>query len=154
MQKIEITTEEFEVSFPSLDKHEEFDGTSTGKYSITMKFDKGSEGHKQLKAAADEVHNGGKYYPLKDGKGDYDDGKILCKAKSKFEVRCVGSDREDIPRTDIHHGDICRARIAFSTWEKGSNSGTACYLQAVQKVRSGGFTGFEKVDEEDTDLPF
>ncbi len=154
MPKIEILTDEFEVSFPSLAQHEEFDGTSTGKYSITMKFDKDSEGHKQLQTAADEVHNGGKYYPLKEGTGQYDDGKILCKAKSKFEVQCVNGSNEEIPRTDIHHGDICRARIALSTWEKGSNKGTACYLQAVQKIRSGGFTGFEKVEQDDTDLPF
>ena len=53
MQKVEYVTEEFEAAFPYLTSHEVFDGTSTGKFSLTMKFDEGSEGHKQLKAAID-----------------------------------------------------------------------------------------------------
>jgi len=157
MQKVEYVTEEFEAAFPYLTSHEVFDGTSTGKFSLTMKFDEGSEGHKQLKAAIDEVHEG-THYPLKNGKGDFDRGKVICKAKSGFDVHCLDNDKKSISPAEIHRGDICRAKIVIQPWSKGSNSGTSCYLNAVQKVRSGAFSDsssdFDKKDQDDTDLPF
>jgi len=93
MPKVDLVTEEFTASFPCLDKFEEFDGTSTNKYSVTMKFDHGSEGHKQMQAAVGEVHEGG-YDPIKIGKSKFDEGQVLVKAKSGYQVPCVDQDKK------------------------------------------------------------
>jgi hypothetical protein len=157
MSKNLFTTDEFEMAFPYLTAHEEFDGTSTGKFSITMKFEAGSEGHKSLKAAVDDVHEG-KHYPLKDGKGEYDSGKVLAKAKSGYTVKCYDKDGKSISPDEIHRGDKCRASLVIQPWTKGSNSGTSLYLNAVQKLEAGPYAAggdpFSAKDEEDLDLPF
>lgn len=47
-KRVNLTTDDFTAKFVNLTEHEEWDGKSTGKFSITMEFDEGTPGAKRL----------------------------------------------------------------------------------------------------------
>ena len=158
----EILTGEFDMAFPHLTKMEVVNGADTGKYSIQMRFKPGSQGLQELQSALEEFDemNGEGWSPFKVGEGEYDDGYVIVKAKTKYQPVCVNAKKEMIDARVIRQGDRCRAIVKFS--EFGNNGGkegmrgNTVLLQRVQRVaeRSGGVDFSVVGEEKDSDLPF
>ena len=137
-KRVNVTTDEFEAKFVNLTEHESFDGKTTGRYSITMAFEEGSEGAKKVAIAVAEADDfkGEGHSPIK-----HREGNVEVKGKSKFDVRCVDANNNSIPADEIDFGDICRAEISFQSYQTGNSKGVTCYLQSVQKLRNREFGG-------------
>ena len=135
-KRVNLTTDDFTAKFVNLTENEEWDGKSTGKFSITMEFDEGTPGAKKIieaVAQADPFGGEGRC-PIR-----YNDGKVEIKGKSKFCVRVVDATNTDLPASEITHGDTCRAEISFAAYEAGGGKGVTCYLNAVQKISNRAF---------------
>jgi len=137
-KRVNVTTDEFEAKFVNLTEHESFDGKTTGRYSITMAFEEGSEGAKKVATAVAEADDfkGEGHSPIK-----HREGNVEVKGKSKFDVRCVDANNNSISADQINFGDICRAEITFQAYQTGNSKGVTCYLQSVQKLRNREFGG-------------
>ena len=102
------------VSFANLDEHEEFNGQSTGAYSIVITLD--DEGAEQLEA------EGVRLKTYKE--------TMQRKFKSKYDVLVVDADKEAIRADSVRWGD--KVVVKYSLGAKHPQWGVTPYLTAVQ----------------------
>ena len=157
---IRIVSPVCEARFPNLTETEKFDGTDTGKYSLTMVLEE--KDIKSIEAAIAQAGGGKGNNPLKQIPSDaeYDAGKYKLKAKSKFQVTAVNKDKESIDLSRVGGGAAIRVQLGFAPYTQGGG-GVTVYLGNVQVLKEGksndldfgdlpeGFGEFE-----DGDLPF
>lgn len=170
-ERVEITTPKFRVSFPSLTKTTTYQGKDTGKYEVTMLFDKSTD-LTPLKAAVKQAVDvalasefkgklpEGFKMPFKkgdDSKYKGYEGTIWAKAKSTFMPKCFDTKLSPIidVEKDVYAGCYARASITVNVYQGGVNF----YLNAIQKLGEGeklsgsdkAPSGFSAIDSESED---
>jgi hypothetical protein len=145
MESIPVKTGPFKAMFPNLGETEKFDGEDTERFTITMRWPKESADVKLLEDAfkqADQTDGKG-HNPIRAGDNEFTEGMVVVKAKTKHPPVVVDGDGNPIDPSSIRSGDMCRARIGFASYSKGSNKGVTVYLNAVQLLKKreddGGF---------------
>ncbi len=156
--KVVIVSPPAKAIFPNLLKHEEFQGTSTGKYSLTMVFDKADI--KPIEKAIAQAGGGKGTNPLKKIADDaeYDAGKYTLKAKSAYQVKAINAAKEPISLDEVNHGSEVRVKLSFAPYTQGGG-GVTTYLGNVQLLKAGdsGDMDFGELPEgyeEFAELPF
>lgn len=116
------------VAFANLDEMEEYQGQSTGKYSVVIKLDE--EGVDQLRKQGIKVK-------------EYKE-TFQRKFSTKFEdFKVVNAEGEPLDRAQIEYPD--RVRIKYSTGRPHPVHGTSVYLDAVKLLEKG---EIESADDE------
>lgn len=108
------------VAFANLTEHEEFNGQSTGAYSIVLIPDE--EGTDKLEAEGVKLKTY-KNQPQRKFKTKFDDFEIL------------DLDGEKLSRSSVRWGDT--VRVKYNTGKPHPVYGTPTYLQAIRLVAKG-----------------
>jgi hypothetical protein len=126
-----------QVSFPHLDKTEEFQGVDTGKYTCTFLFDKDSDSVKAMKKKIAEVGGGKGSNPLTQIAADaeWDAGKYRIKGKSKFRVKIIDAAGDTVAPDQVM-GSTVQAVLGFAAYTQGTG-GVTTYLNAIRILRAG-----------------
>jgi hypothetical protein len=159
---IKIVSPVCEARFPNLTSTEKFDGTDTGKYSLTIILDE--KDIKPIEKAIAEANGGKGNNPLKQIPADaeYDAGKYKLKAKSQFQVKAVNRNKESIDLSRVGGGASIRVQLGFAPYTQGGG-GVTVYLGNVQVLKEGQSNdldfgdlpeGFGDSDDLGEDLPF
>lgn len=142
--------------FPHLEAHEEYMGTSTGKYSLTLEFN--PDDVKPIQEAIAKAGGGKGTDPLKKVADDaeYSAGMYRLKAKSKFPVKVIDTSKLAVDPSTITNGAKVRAKLGFAPYQTGANAGVTVYLNAIQLLEAGGSANDLDFGElpEGFDLPF
>jgi hypothetical protein len=158
--KVQIVTPVVTAKFPNLLETEKFDGTDTGKYSLTMVIK--PEEVDSIEKAIAQAGGGKGRSPLKLIATDdaYHPGAFQVKAKSKFPVRAVDVTGKPVDLSEITNGAEIRVKLGFAPYTQ-SGGGVTCYLGDIQvlKARKGADIDFGDLPEgygefEEGDLPF
>ena len=157
---VRIVSPVCEARFPNLTETEKFDGTDTGKYSLTLVFDKSEI--KPIEKAIAQANGGKGRSPLKEIPSDaeYDAGKYKLKAKSKFQVRAVNASKESIELSRVQGGASIRVQLGFAPYTQ-QGGGVTVYLGNIQVLKEGSSSDLDFGDlpegfgeYEEGDLPF
>lgn len=137
MDKVTIVSPVASVRFPNLLDHEVFSGVTTGKYSITLMFNKGEK--KVLEDAIKKAGGGKGKSPLKviEDDAQYDAGMLSIKAKSQYSVKAVDASGSIVPLESVSQGSDVRVKLTFAPYTQ-SGGGVTTYLGNIQLLSSGG----------------
>ena len=156
--KVVIISPPAKALFPNLLEHEEFQGVTTGKYSLTLVFD--PKDVKPIEKAIAQAGGGKGTNPLKQISDDaeYDAGKYTLKAKSAYQVKAVNAANEPISLDQIGQGSEVRVRLSFAPYTQGGG-GVTTYLGNIQLLKAGDsgdmdFGALPEGYEEFAELPF
>ena len=133
---IKVVSPVCEARFPNLTETEKFEGTDTGKYSLTMVID--PKDIAPIEKAIAQANGGKGNNPLKQipADADYDGGKFKLKAKSKFPVTAVNLQKEAIDLGRIGGGASIRTILTFAPYTQGGG-GVTVYLGNIQVLKEG-----------------
>ena len=165
-----IKAKNVRLSFPSLFRHAEFGGESTGKYEATFVFDK--EEHAELIKKIEDQINGMMKTELKSklaaekiclkdgdtlGRPEFE-GKMTLKASTKKRPVVIDRDKTPLSEEDNKPYAGCYVNAIFSLWAQNNNYGKRinAQLDGVQFYADGepfGDAGIS-VDEFDEYEPF
>ena len=154
-EKVNIISPVAKAIFPNLVEHEEFQGTSTGKYSLTLVFD--PKDVKPIEKAIAQAGGGKGTSPLKQIPNDaeYDSGMYRLKAKTSYPIRVLDTSKTPIPLDRVTNGSEVRVQLSFAPYTQ-SGGGVTVYLGNIQllKAADSGDLEFGDLPEGYDDLPF
>jgi hypothetical protein len=158
--KVQIVSPVATAKFPNLQETEKFDGTDTGKYSLTLVFK--PEEVEVIEKAIVKAGGGKGRSPLKLIATDdpYHPGAFQVKAKSRYQVRVVDAAGSEVDRSRVQNGAEVRVKLGFAPYTQ-QGGGVTTYLGDIQllKERKGSDIDFGDLPEgygefEEGDLPF
>ena len=133
---VRIVSPVAQARFANLTETEKFDGTDTGKYSLTLVFNKDDVA--PIEKAIAQANGGKGRSPLKeiDAMAEYDAGKFKLKAKSKYQVKAVNTNGESIDLDRVQGGAEVRVQLGFAPYTQ-QGGGVTVYLGNIQVLREG-----------------
>ncbi len=155
-EKFECVTPEGRTSFMNVFTRKTWEDNDEGDYQVTVLFDKQEDlmGVKEIvdQALADEFGSNVPStleMPWKKGEDCLDkegnvrdgyEGKVVIRAKSKYQPIILGPDAQqltDLDKDTFESGDYGRIKVQAKVWEYAGKRGISLYLKVIQKTKTG-----------------